>query len=391
MSNDKFIYPKSGIIIRVRDDFDEVLRHCLSVGKFSDVYVIQELGIVVKSYGANYPVVSRSIDETEMRSIVEIVTKDSSGFSYILSAQEYDGSYSHYAVSGDVRSSMVRYRVNGIAMLTRRGTKGAQITMRSIEFCPPPISTMDFEPAILENLFIRNGLVVFAGVTGSGKSTAIASALRHIVEQPNSNQIINTYEAPIEYIHEGTYAKDPSSYIFQTEVNEVGGMVKTFAKGLRASLRRNPTGIVVGESRDYETIEASITASNAGCWVYTTLHANSPGDVVNRIVNMFPASEKIARYYELISNLRLIVVQFLAPSTDGKRTPIRSYIAFDDALREKLKRTNFQDAETVISEFMVSEGSYRGARCQGIRHSAKYKLDAGLITPAMYEHILTGA
>jgi twitching motility protein PilT len=148
------------------------------------------------------------------------------------------------------------------------------------------------------------GLILFAGVTGSGKSTSIASMLQYVNERKRVH--IVTIEDPIEYIF-----KDDKATINQ---REVGIDCLNFNEALRALVRENPDVVLVGEMRDHETFEAAIRAAETGHLVFGTIHASSAWQTFGRIYDLFPESEREQIRKLLGYNLRSIVYQKLLPT-----------------------------------------------------------------------------
>ncbi|HRP63161.1 MAG TPA: PilT/PilU family type 4a pilus ATPase [Phycisphaerales bacterium] len=160
-------------------------------------------------------------------------------------------------------------------------------------------------PQILGDVALSaQGLILFAGVTGSGKSTSIASMLQYINERKRVH--IVTIEDPIEYIF-----KDDKATINQ---REVGIDCLNFNEALRALVRENPDVVLVGEMRDYETFEAAIRAAETGHLVFGTIHASSAWQTFGRIYDLFPESERDQIRKLLAYNLRAIVYQKLLPT-----------------------------------------------------------------------------
>jgi twitching motility protein PilT len=145
------------------------------------------------------------------------------------------------------------------------------------------------------------GLILFAGVTGSGKSTSIASMLQYVNERKRVH--IVTIEDPIEYIF-----KDDKASINQ---REVGIDTRSFNEALRALVREDPDIVLVGEMRDYETFEAAIRAAETGHLVFGTIHASSAWQTFGRIYDLFPENERSQIRKLLAYNLRAIVYQKL--------------------------------------------------------------------------------
>jgi twitching motility protein PilT len=160
-------------------------------------------------------------------------------------------------------------------------------------------------PQILGDVALTaQGLILFAGVTGSGKSTSIASMLQYINERKRVH--IVTIEDPIEYIF-----KDDKATINQ---REVGIDCLNFNEALRALVRENPDVVLVGEMRDHETFEAAIRAAETGHLVFGTIHASSAWQTFGRIYDLFAEGERDQIRKLLAYNLRAIVYQKLLPT-----------------------------------------------------------------------------
>jgi twitching motility protein PilT len=192
-----------------------------------------------------------------------------------------------------------RFRVN-VFMARGKPSLAARLITSNIK----TFEQLHLKPVLGDIAMSAQGLVLFAGVTGSGKSTSIASMLQYINERKRVH--ILTIEDPIEYIF-----KDVKATINQ---REVGIDCVDFNEALRALVRENPDVVLVGEMRDYETFEAAIRAAETGHLVFGTIHASSAWQAFGRIYDMFPEPEREQIRKLLAYNLRAIVYQKLIPT-----------------------------------------------------------------------------
>jgi len=196
-----------------------------------------------------------------------------------------------------------RFRVN---IFQQRGTIG--IVFRVIPFGVKSIDQL-LLPRVIERISMENrGLVLVTGTTGSGKSTTLAAMIDHI----NSNRTchIMTIEDPIEFL-----IRDRRSLVNQ---REIGVDTQSFANALRAALRQDPDVILVGEMRDFETIETAITAAETGHLVMSTLHTLDATETINRIISVFPPYQQKQVRLQLGSILKAVISQRLVPRADWR-------------------------------------------------------------------------
>ncbi|PRQ02305.1 Twitching mobility protein [Enhygromyxa salina] len=196
-----------------------------------------------------------------------------------------------------------RYRVN---VFRQRGTTG--MVMRIIPSQIPAFERLNLPTRVNELADEQRGLVLVTGITGSGKSTTLASLLE--VVNINRPAHIVTIEDPIEYVFE-----DKRAIVNQ---REIGFDTMGFEGALRSALRQDPDVILVGEMRDHVTIKTVMLAAETGHLVFSTLHTVDATETINRIVQMFPREEQIAVRLNLAAILRGVVSQRLLPRADGR-------------------------------------------------------------------------
>jgi twitching motility protein PilT len=213
-----------------------------------------------------------------------------------------------------------RFRVN---IFAQRGTIG--IVFRVIPTDVRTIRELNL-PKTLESLaLLPRGLILCTGTTGSGKSTTLAAVIRHINEHINVH--IMTIEDPIEYLHQ-----DKLSMINQ---REVGADTLAFSVTMRSALRQDPDVILVGEMRDFATVETALMAAETGHLVLSTLHTTDAVETILRIVSFFPPEQHRHVRLALASCLRAVISQRLIVRADGKgRVPAVEVMVNTPLVRE---------------------------------------------------------
>jgi twitching motility protein PilT len=202
------------------------------------------------------------------------------------------------------------YNVPGVGRIRCNAAQQRGSISLAIRLLPPKIPTIDELdlPAMCRELAMKpRGLVVVSGPTGSGKSTTLAAMLHHI----NANKMchILTIEDPIEYAHVPL-----KSAITQ---REVGTDTLSFAQALKHSLRQDPDVILVGEMRDLETAAAVLTIAETGHMVFSTGHAPSAYQAMERVIDMFPPEHRYLAQTRLASLVVGVLCQALVPRADG--------------------------------------------------------------------------
>jgi twitching motility protein PilT len=236
-----------------------------------------------------------------------------------------------------------RFRTN---VFQQRGTLA--FVFRSIPYEIKSIDELRL-PKVLEKVALRpRGLVLVTGVTGSGKSTALAALIHHINLSRPCNII--TIEDPIEFLH-----RDGQANISQ---REVGTDTLSFETALRHVLRQDPDVILIGEIRDKITLDTAMKAADTGHLVFSTLHTTDATQTINRVISFFPPHEHDAVRHLLSTALEAVVSLRLVPTKDGKhRVPACEVLintaAVKDNIRDTEKALNIPD---LIKEGTVQYG-----------------------------------
>ncbi|MEO0368736.1 MAG: PilT/PilU family type 4a pilus ATPase [Pseudomonadota bacterium] len=214
-----------------------------------------------------------------------------------------------------------RVRVNLYSQLG-----GLALVMRVINNKIPTPDELGIPEQVSVISKMRQGLVIFSGATGSGKSTSMASLLNQI----NGDRYVHilTIEDPIEYRFE-----EKRAIISQ---RQIGTDVPDFRLAMKSALREDPDIILMGEMRDAESINIALTAAETGHLVFSTLHAPNSADAINRMVSTFAGQEQATVRAKLANNLRTIVTQRLLPRKNGSGRVVACEVLDVNALAREL-------------------------------------------------------
>lgn len=236
----------------------------------------------------SYPVIDADISQ---KTLLPILTDEQKG--NLMANKEIDFGLQH----GDMRFRVNMYHMKGaLAAAFRLITS----QIRSLEDLALPDIMQSFTK-------IRQGFVLITGPTGEGKSTSLAAIIQRINETDARH--ILTIEDPIEYVY-----PVGRSLISQRELNQD---THGWTVALKSALREDPDVVLVGEMRDYETIQAAMTIAETGHLVFSTLHTNSVPQTIDRIVDVFPPQQQNQIRIQLASSLQAVVSQRLLPNVDG--------------------------------------------------------------------------
>lgn len=226
-----------------------------------------------------------------------------------------------YAHVVDVDDKSWRFRVN---VLTQMGHMG--MVARRVNNTIPPFEGLHLPPILEEFCKYSQGMILLAGVTGSGKSTTIASMLDWV--NHNYRKHILTLEDPIEFL----FTED-KCLINQ---REIGQDVKDFEIGMKHAVREDPDIILVGELRDRDTFETAIRAAETGHLVFGTIHASTSPSTIGRILDLFPSEMHPAIRSTMAFNMKVIIAQKLLPSIRQGvgRVPTCEIMTFNPTVRK---------------------------------------------------------
>ena len=226
-----------------------------------------------------------------------------------------------------------RFRCN---IYKQRGSYSA--VLRVVTFALPDAKKLHIPDVVTDLYKKKKGLVLITGSAGSGKSTTLACIVDKI--NKNLNQHIITIEDPIEYLH-----SHDKSIVSQREVEND---TENYLKALRAALRQAPNVILLGEMRDFETIQTAITAAETGQLVLSTLHTVGAAKTIDRIIDVFPAGQQQQIRIQLSMVLQAVVSQQLIPTVDGGIMPAFEVMTANSAIRNLIREGKIHQLDNVI-------------------------------------------
>lgn len=264
-------------------------------------------------------------------------------------------------------TSIGRFRVNAFQQ-----SRGCAAVFRTIPSKIPSLEAIGAPPIFEKFTQYQKGLVLITGPTGSGKSTTLAALIDKINEDQYRH--ILTIEDPIEFIH-----KQKNCLINQREVHRD---THSFNNALRSALREDPDVILVGELRDQETIRLALTAAETGHLVFGTLHTSSAAKTIDRIIDVFPGSDKPMVRSMLSESLRAVVSQKLVKQITGGRVAAHEVMIATSAIRNLIREDKIAQMYSIIQTgsnygMCTMEQSLRQLMMQGIidNHEAEKIID----------------
>ena len=341
-------------------DINELLKKAHSVSA-SDLHIKVGSPPILRIYGELTPLTSekRLSQEDAMKIAFSVMTPGQGEI--FKKKNDIDLAYS---VPG-----LGRFRCN---IFIQRGTIG--IVFRVIPMRIPTIDELLLPEVIKKISMERRGLILVTGTTGSGKSTTLA-AMIDLINTMRTEHIM-TIEDPIEYLH-----RDKKSIVNQ---REIGSDTESFSKALRQALRQDPDVILVGEMRDFETIQTALVAAETGHLVLSTLHTIDAPETINRIISVFPPYQHKQVRMQLSSVLKSIISMRLMPRADGKgRVPAVEVLVATATIKDCILDP---DKTRLITDVVAQGAIHYGM--QTFDQSLFSLFKSGLIT---YEEALRGA
>ena len=293
----------------------------------SDIFIVAGLPISYRARGT----IVRQDEEKLMPSDTEKYLEDI----YELAGNR-DISILHTQGDDDFSFSikgLCRFRANAYK---QRGS--LSMVIRVITFDLPNPKDIGIPEPIMEYANLSKGLVLVTGPAGSGKSTTLACMVDQINKTKNKHII--TLEDPIEYLH-----RHNQSIVSQREIHVD---TEDYVTALRASLRQSPDVILLGEMRDYETIEVAVTAAETGHLIFSTLHTIGAANTIDRIIDVFPANQQHQIALQLSLTLQAVVSQQLVPTVDGDLVPVFEIMTVTPAIRNMIRDNKIPQIDGLV-------------------------------------------
>lgn len=226
-----------------------------------------------------------------------------------------------------------RFRVNAYK---QRGSLA--MVIRIIKFGIPDYRNIGIPDTVMSVAGKTKGLIIVTGPAGSGKSTTLACIIDRINEMREGHII--TLEEPIEFLH-----RNKKSIISQREI-ELDST--NYVTALRACLRQSPDVILVGEMRDYETIQTAMTAAETGHLVISTLHTIGAASTIDRIIDVFPPLQQQQIRVQLSMILQAVISQQLVPTVNDTLTPAFEVMFVNNAIKNLIRESKIHQIDSVI-------------------------------------------
>lgn len=299
-------------------EIDKFFRICMKLGG-SDLHLKVGLPVMIRHKGEIRQMDMPPLTEPEMERLCVAILDEREKDIF---AKDGGVDFAHVVGDGEARFRVNLFKQRGAFGMVARLVNANILPFEKL-FLPPCLGEVSLQP---------QGLIILAGITGSGKSTTIASMLQYVNSRRRCH--ILTIEDPIEYLF-----KDDKSVINQ---REVGIDVRNWEIALKHAVRQDPDVILVGEMRDRETFSAAVHAAETGHLVFGTIHSSSAPSTIGRILDLFPAEDHRAIRQSLAFNLRAIVAQKLVKTTDEwqkkgvGRVPINEVMIVNPSVRKAI-------------------------------------------------------
>lgn len=244
----------------------------------------------------------------------------------------------HFETTGDDDFSFAIKGVSRFRVSTYKQRGSYSAVIRVITFSLPSSEELGIPDTIMNLANINHGMVLVTGPAGGGKSTTLACLIDKINREQEKHII--TLEDPLEFLH-----AHKKSIVSQREVCTD---TENYLTALRASLRQSPDVILLGEMRDYDTINTAMTAAETGHVIFSTLHTIGAANTIDRIIDAFPASQQHQVAVQLSLVLHAVVSQRLLPTVDGRLVPAFEIMILTPAIQNLIREGKIHQIDGMI-------------------------------------------
>lgn len=297
----------------------------------------------------------------------------------IVTDEDYEKQAKQFA-----ESKRRRFRYEITACSNAISEHSFSVILRPLEDEPVPYYKLGMSEDFVLDCIVPTGIVIISGATGEGKSTTLAAIFRYILEGDTIIKgILLTQEDPIEINYDRVPSKH--SVVIQSSIGE-GQNIASFLEANRSAMRRSPDGIMVGELRDYATVNSAIDLSNTGHPVFATTHASNVAAIFPRLIGLYPEASQQQKALELSDTVRMLISQKLIEDVNGKMFAVREILKLTPALRGYLKKHAKNPDDMVRKIKMIVRNEKFGAI--SFEKEGKRLLAEGRITKESYRHLV---
>lgn len=293
----------------------------------SDAFLIAGRPVSLRLNGSIHTIPGEKLLPPDTEKLIRelYVLADHRDFTRLVETGDDDFSFSIKGLS--------RFRVSAFK---QRGS--LSVVIRIIRFTLPDPKELHIPDSIMNLASSHKGMILVTGSAGSGKSTTLACIIDRINHTRDAHII--TLEDPLEFLH-----RHDRSIVTQREIQTDS---VSYVTALRSALRQSPDIILLGEMRDYETIEIAMTAAETGHLLFSTLHTIGAANTIERIIDVFPANQQQQIAVQLAMVLNAVVSQQLVPTVDGKMIPVFEIMTVTPAIRTMIRDNKVHQIDGVI-------------------------------------------
>lgn len=310
-------------------ELNRLLSEVMSQGG-SDLFIVPGSPVMMKLNGRLVPLTDARVMPAETEAMIGAIYRSQPGsdcdMRRLRDTGDDDFSFSVKNVG--------RFRCNAYR---QRGSLAA--VLRAVPFGLPNAADLGIPPEVMALSRLSRGLVLVTGPAGTGKSTTLACLIDQVNQTRNGH--IVTIEDPIEFLH--PHAK---SIVSQREISHD---TESFSQALRAALRQAPDVILLGEMRDFETIQTALTAAETGHLLFSTLHTLGAANTIDRMIDAFPAAQQQQVRLQLSMVLEAVVSQQLVPTVDGGMVPAVEVMRVNRAIQNMIRESKVHQIDNVIA------------------------------------------